>query len=282
MTGARTITDALGGRWSGSGGMARCPCHEDRTPSLSISDGQDGVLLVNCFAGCDPVDILRALSDQGLSEPPRATPSPRLHHRDNGRAALGIWRESQSAAGTVVERYLRRRGITLPVPPSIRFHPGLKHGPTGLILPAMVAAVQAPDRRVVAIHRTFLTEYGTKATVSTPKMALGPLGAGAVRLAKAGSLLGLAEGIEDALSAMQLFDLPCWASLGGARLARVDLPPEVREVRIFADGDDPGKEAAETSVRRFRREGLKARAFLPPGGVKDWNDALIAEGRKCA
>ncbi len=58
---ARTITDALDGRWSGSDGMVRCPCHEDRTPSLSISDGQDGILLVNCFAGCDPVEILRAL-----------------------------------------------------------------------------------------------------------------------------------------------------------------------------------------------------------------------------
>ena len=278
---AHAICEALGGRWHGSYGMARCPCHEDRTPSLAISDGQDGVLLVNCFAGCDPVDILRALSDQGLSEPSNGKLTSHLPHRDNGRAALDIWRESRPGAGTLVERYLGRRGLTLPVPPSIRFHPGLKHGPTGLILPAMVAAVQAPDRRVVAIHRTFLNEYGTKATVSTPKMALGPLGAGAVRLAKAGSLLGLAEGIEDALSAMQLFDLPCWASLGGARLARVDLPPEVREVRIFADGDDPGKEAAEKAVRRFRREGLKARAFIPPNGCKDWNEALMAERQTC-
>ncbi len=280
---ARAITAALpGGRWHGHYGMARCPCHEDRNPSLSISDGQGGRLLVNCFSGCDPVDILRALNSRGLSKPSREPPAPRLHRRDNGRAALDIWREARPAAGTLVEKYLRRRGITLPVPPSIRFHPGLRHKATGLILPAMVAAVQAPDRRVVAIHRTFLTEYGTKATVSTPKMALGPLGAGAVRLAKAGSLLGLAEGIEDALAAMQLCDLPCWASLGGARLARVDLPPEVREVHIFADGDDAGREAAEKAVRRFRREGLEARAFLPPDGCKDMNEALIAEGQKCA
>jgi len=205
-----------------------------------------------------------------------------LHRRDNGRVALDIWRESRPAAGTLVERYLRRRGITLPVPPSIRYHPGLKHGPTGLILPTMVCAVQAPDRQVVAVHRTFLTEFGAKAAVLTPKMALGPFGAGAVRLAKAGPLLGLAEGIEDALSAMQLCGLPCWAVLGGARLARVDLPGEVREVHVFADADDAGREAAEKAVRRFRREGLKARAFLPPDGAKDMNEALIAEGRTCA
>ena len=262
--------------------MVCCPCHQDSTPSLSISDGQDGVLLVNCFSGCDPVEILRALNGQGLSEPSTKPPSPCLHHRDNGRAALDIWHEAGPAAGTPVERYLRRRGITLPVPASIRFHPGLKHGPTGLVLPAMVAAVQSPDRRICAIHRTFLTEYGDKANVLTPKMALGPFGAGAVRLAKAGSLLGLAEGIEDALSAMQLCDLPCWASLGGVRLARVDLPCEVREVHIFADGDEAGREAAAKAVRRFRREGLEARAFLPPNGAKDMNEVLMAEGRACA
>ncbi len=282
MTDARAIIAALGGHWNGSYGMACCPCHEDRNPSLSISDGQDGRLLVNCFAGCDPVDILQALNGQGLSETPGDTPAPRLHRRDNGRAALDIWREAGPAAGTLVERYLRRRGITLPVPPSIRYHSGLRHKATGLILPAMVAAVQAPDRRVCAIHRTFLNEHGGKATVSTPKMALGPLGAGAVRLAKAGRVLGLAEGIEDALAAMQLCDLPCWAVLGGARLARVDLPGEVREVHVFADGDEAGREAAEKAVRRFRREGLEARAFLPPDGVKDMNEALIAEGRACA
>ena len=80
MTDARTICAALGGRWSGSDGMVRCPCHEDRTPSLSISDGRDGKILVNCFSGCDPVDILRALNGQGLSEPSGDSPAPRLHH----------------------------------------------------------------------------------------------------------------------------------------------------------------------------------------------------------
>ncbi len=188
------------------------------------------------------------------------------------------WRESRPAAGTLVERYLRRRCITLPVPPSIRYHPGLRHKATGLIFQTMVAAVQAPDRRICAIHRTFLNEYGGKAAVSAPKMALGPLGAGAVRLAKAGRMIGLAEGIEDALAAMQICNLPCWASLGGARLARVDLPGEVREVQIFADSDDAGREAAEKAVRRFRRDGLEARAFLPPDGAKDMNEALIGEG----
>ena len=55
-------------------------------------------------------------------------------------AALAIWRGSQSAEGTPVETYLRSRGLTIPVPPSIRFHAGLKH-PSGGVWPAMVALV---------------------------------------------------------------------------------------------------------------------------------------------
>jgi hypothetical protein len=39
---ARSLTKALGGRWHGSYGTACCPAHDDRRPSLSVSDGPDG------------------------------------------------------------------------------------------------------------------------------------------------------------------------------------------------------------------------------------------------
>jgi len=44
--------------------MARCPAHDDRTPSLSITETDDGTVLVNCFAGCPASDVLSAV---GLS-----------------------------------------------------------------------------------------------------------------------------------------------------------------------------------------------------------------------
>lgn len=44
--------------------MACCPAHEDKTPSLSISEASDGKLLIHCFAGCEPTDVLEAV---GLS-----------------------------------------------------------------------------------------------------------------------------------------------------------------------------------------------------------------------
>ncbi len=60
---ARELVTALGGRWHGSYGTARCPAHDDRDPSLSVRDGVDGEPVVNCFAGCcwrDIKDVLRA------------------------------------------------------------------------------------------------------------------------------------------------------------------------------------------------------------------------------
>lgn len=61
---ARSLTDALGGRWHGSYGAARCPAHDDRDPSLTIRDGDDSVLLT-CHAGCDRVAIIAALKARG-------------------------------------------------------------------------------------------------------------------------------------------------------------------------------------------------------------------------
>ena len=48
-----------GGRYT-----AKCPAHDDKSPSLMISERDDGSTRVHCFAGCKPVDILAAL---GLS-----------------------------------------------------------------------------------------------------------------------------------------------------------------------------------------------------------------------
>ena len=54
------LVGALGGSWHGYVATARCPAHTDRTPSLSIRQGDRGIL-VTCFAGCSPQDILREL-----------------------------------------------------------------------------------------------------------------------------------------------------------------------------------------------------------------------------
>ena len=54
------LVGALGGTWHGRTAMCLCPAHADSTPSLSIRQGDRGIL-VTCFAGCDREDVLREL-----------------------------------------------------------------------------------------------------------------------------------------------------------------------------------------------------------------------------
>jgi len=75
---------------------------------------------------------------------------PGIHKR-----ALQIWAASERADGTLVETYLHSRRIVIPIPPSIRFHPSLRHR-SGEFFPAMVALVtRGATEDPVAVHRTF-------------------------------------------------------------------------------------------------------------------------------
>ncbi len=64
---AQTVAQALGGASrSGAGWKAQCPCHGDRTSSLTLADGEDGKLLVKCHAGCDQSSLVDTLKGRGL------------------------------------------------------------------------------------------------------------------------------------------------------------------------------------------------------------------------
>lgn len=286
---ARELTIALGGRWSGSYGVTCCPSHDDQRPSLTVREG-DTAPLVFCQAGCAQRDVLDALRARGLwsAEKPdgggrasrRREVSNARDDRDRERriaAARAIWQATRPAVGTLVEVYLKARGITLAPPPSLRFHPALKHAPTGLEMPAMVAAVQAVGRRIVGVHRTYLVMDGTrKAQVSEPRMSLGSLRGGAVRLAKAGDELVIAEGIESALSVIQATGRAVWAALSTSGLAALELPPGVREIIIAGDADDAGRAAAAKAARRWQCGGVRVRIAMPNTEGEDWNDVLVA------
>ena len=51
-------------RESGEGYSALCPAHDDNKPSLSISTGEDGRILIHCFAGCETSDVLYSMGLQ--------------------------------------------------------------------------------------------------------------------------------------------------------------------------------------------------------------------------
>lgn len=293
---ARRLTIALGGRWFGSYGYARCVVHEDRRPSLRLRDGHNSRLLVRCESGCEARDILCELRHRGLLDGASAAsppPSPAVdlkrreatEHDERQRIerALAIWRQSVQAEGTPAEAYLRGRAIVTPAPRSIRFHPRLKHGPTGLFLPAMVAAVQASDGRITGVHRTFIKHDGSgKAIVSEAKLSLGLIAGGAIRLGAAGRDLAIGEGIETCLSFMQAHRIPAWSALSAGNLCSVIVPPLPIAAIVYIcqdlDANRAGEKAAERAAERLSSEGRTVKIATPFAG-KDMNDALQVAAR---
>jgi putative DNA primase/helicase len=283
---AETIAKTLGGRKASSGWVARCPTHDDRTPSLSIQDADSGKVLVHCHAGCDQERVIAALQARGLwaqkgLHPKRVaarTTAASQQIRDDSKRtekALYVWRVSTPALDTLVESYLAARGLYLSLPPTLRFHAGLKH-PTGGVWPAMVALVtRGSGDAPLAIHRTFLACDGLgKAPVDPQKMMLGSCRGGAVRLAPAGAVLMVGEGIETSLAAMQATGHPAWAALSTSGLRTLDLPKDLRDVIVLADGDDAGEAAARVAALRWKSEGRRVRIAHPPQGM-DFNDMLL-------
>jgi hypothetical protein len=287
MVTAETIATALGGRKAGSGWTARCPAHDDRTPSLSISDAEDNKVLVRCHAGCDQERVITALQTRGLwaqhrphslSRMARRTSVERKPDQDDARrseAALAIWQSAQPAQGTPVGTYLAARGIDLPPPDALRFHAGLKH-PSGGIWPTMVALVtNGADGTPVAIHRTYLArDGGWKAPIDPQKMMLGRCRGGAVRLAEPRDLLMVGEGVETCLAAMQASGHPVWAALSTSGLRSLDLPIDIRDVIVLADGDEAGEAASRDCGSRWKRQGRRVRIARPTQGM-DFNDMLL-------
>lgn len=275
----RQIVEALGGHWTRNGGMCRCPAHADSSPSLSVRPGAKR-LLFHCFGGCETAQVLAAL--RRLRLPAGGSLPSELQTVDAARgtlraAAAQLWSEARPLAGSPGETYLAVRGIS-ESSSELRFHPRTPHGrkPFTRFAPALIAAVR-DDSGLVGVHRTFL--YGKTnrlAAIVPAKCALGRLGSGAVRLQPAVDVLGLAEGIETALSAAQLFGIPCWAALGTERFRHVALAPSISKLILFLDSDAGGRRA-EMLLRSRIDEDIEIETRCPRRAGDDWNDVLIGQ-----
>lgn len=291
MTDARDLTQALGGKWHQNYGVSACPvCQPSRRAdqnALTVADGRGGNLVLHCKkTGCAFLDILVAagLRSGDYTPPDAAT----LHQREREakaeaekRAAQAkrLWLEAQPIAGTVAETYLRdARGISCPLPPTLRFHGACWHGPTARRFPAMVAVVQGSG--LPAVHRTFLRPDGSgKADVEPAKAMLGATAGGAVRLADGPSRLVVAEGIESGLSLLcGLLDGPAtvWAALSTSGLRGLRLPSQPSRLTIACDGDGPGREAAHSLAERAHALSWQV-GILDPGTGADFNDILTGK-----
>ena len=202
---------------------------------------------------------------------------------EDKRAALRrVWKESLPLQrGDEAMRYLAGRGLHLYNPPeNIQIHPGLIYrdddGNIAGTYPAMLARVIAVTSKGVSIHRTYLQD-GCKAPVPAPKKLMSGLSitGAAIRLSPISEVLGIAEGIETALAAAELFGVPVWSCVSAQGVESFEPPAGVKKVLIFADNDAnfAGQSAAYAAARRLAFKGVEVEVRIPPT-EGDWLDVL--------
>jgi len=234
-----------------------------------FSDAMKRVMEVAGLRDREPVPIPQPVQ----SEPEIARPTERVK---------AILRESCAIEDCApVVAYLRSRYLwPLPIRHTLRAHPSVEYWHQGHSIgryPALVAAVKDVHGDLVTAHVTYI-EGGQKLSGFEPRKLLSPLTGRvgpAVQLMAPGKVLGIAEGIETALSAHNLQQLPVWAALNTSLLAKFEPPAGVEKLVIYADRDVGGMDAATKLMERLQgRVNMEVRA---PTNAKDWNDVLRAQ-----
>lgn len=252
--------------------------------------GEHGDLLDVIRESCGLIDF-KDVADEARTflSLPHPEPDPGHQRRPasapagSPEAARRLFAMSQPITGTVVESYLRKRGITaLHGTGSLRFHPRCyyrpdEHSPTET-WPAMIASVTDLDDRITGVHRTWLSPEGSgKAPIDTPRRAMGDLLGHAVRFGTAHDVIAAGEGIETILSLRQaLSGLPMTAALSAAHLAAILFPATLRRLYIARDNDPAGDGARDSLVERAQAASIEAIVLSPTLG--DFNEDLRTFG----
>lgn len=276
---AQEIVKALGGSWHRSYGMVRCPAHNDRTPSLSIRPGDHSVIF-HCFAGCTADAVKAALQAGKIDYRAHGEDRERVERKSDLRGlANEIWKNALPLPHTPALKYLRLRGINTVSPG--RFDPAAitYEGAKKLSLAALIVPIE-DSKGITAIQRIFLdraTGTKTKKLVGA-KRTLGNPEGGAIRIGAApDDILHLAEGLEDASSAMILNALPhCWAACGVERYGQLEIPDRIRKVVIWSQHGKEAANAIERATPHLTANDRQLEIYLPPPGG-DWNDLLLGK-----
>lgn len=195
-------------------------------------------------------------------------------------------------ADSLQAHYLRTRGFDSLLPHERRvlkaaeFALARKDG-KGQAIPArgIVAPLSSVGGSTIATQTLVLTPGGFAETDKDGvkmRVTRGMAAGAAIRLAPpVDGVVGLAEGLEDAMSVTRLTGIPCWSACGAGvamwgedflperiGICGFKIPPEVTQLIVFADNDEPGIFAARELQARYPR---KVEIRYPSSG-KDWND----------
>lgn len=203
---------------------------------------------------------------------------PKVQRTDeeNKASCKKLWDGSKPVSDAdFVDKYLSTRGITLR---SKSLHKHFQcYSSHGKTFPAMLALVKDFEGKGVTIHRTYLTLEGRKQEIdSCRELMSGKIPEGsAIRLMEPTLNLGIAEGIETALSAAQLFGIPVWSAINAVLLEKWVPPEAVTNIFIFGDSDTSyaGQKSAYVLANKLAIKGLSVQVHIPNSG--DWNDEIM-------
>lgn len=240
----------------------------------------DGMELAKRFTGLDFPQVAAQI-DKIIGNVKDDGPAPEPLTPEQKRYALrAVYSQTRPIEpGDLADKYFTARGLgRSKYPENLRLGLGLKDGEGGL-RPAIVAIVHSPEYQPVTLHRTYLREDGlAKAEMESPrKLMPGDVPDGsAIRLFPVAKTLGVAEGIETALSAARIYQMPVWSLIDTGKMEKWMPPEGVEKVAVFADNDKKygGQKAAYTLAHKLACRDFPVRVILPLGQGKDWNDTL--------
>lgn len=274
-----------------------CLFHSEKSPSMRVNDAKgfyhcfgcgshgDAIRFVMDYEGRSFMEALRWLGDADL---PIVAPEDRIRAAAEDAAASArsvadageLWERCVDPVGTPAQIYALSRGITAPLPMSIRF--GMvpagktKAGEWRDDLPAMVGGCFNEGGDLVAIQRIFLRNGGrAKAQMQRPKLSLGRVRGSALRLGPVAAEIILCEGPEDGLTLMQ--ELPgasVWVALGTGLMPFVEFPADVRSVVLAGDNNDAGRMAIAKAGEALALRGVATKTMFPDPAFSDFNDQL--------
>jgi putative DNA primase/helicase len=192
-----------------------------------------------------------------------------------------VWNASMTLTGTdPVCKYLRSRGIRF-IPDNVRYCPECYESDTKQNYQAMVARVMNAEGKPVSLHVTYLKD-GKKADIKSPKKIMTPtepLNVVAIQLHDSryiGETLGVAEGLETALSASKLFGMPVWSCMSAGLMEKWLPLKGVEYVTVYSDNDYnyAGQKSAYKLANILYNKGFKVQVQIPPE-FGDFNDVLM-------